>query len=221
MITFTGVGKDFGRGPEILRDVSFHLERGEFAYLTGPSGAGKSTLLRMIFARERPSRGRVEVGGQDVGALGFAATQALRRRIGVVFQDFRLIRSRDVFENVVFVLRVLGLPPREQKERALAVLKMVGLTHRMRARPEELSGGEQQRVAIARAVAADPEVLLADEPTGNLDPALARETLDLFRRIHSRGTTLLVATHDAALIRAVPRRVLHLEGGGLRDEPAP
>ena len=161
------------------------------------------------------------MAGQDVGTLGFAATQNLRRRIGVVFQDFRLIRSRDVFENVVFVLRVLGLPPREQKERALAVLRMVGLTHRMRARPEELSGGEQQRVAIARAVAADPEVLLADEPTGNLDPALARETLDLFRRIHSRGATVLVATHDAELIRAAPRRVLHLEGGHLRDEPAP
>jgi cell division transport system ATP-binding protein len=221
MIRFENVSKRYGRGANILEGVSFHLDRAEFAFLTGPSGAGKSTLLKLIDRRERATSGRVLVGGRDAAALGRAEVQAHRRRLGIVFQDFRLIPSLDVLENVSFVLRAIGVPSREQKERALAVLRWVGLTHRMRARPDELSGGEQQRVAIARAVAADPDILLADEPTGNLDPALSLEILDVFRRINGRGTTVLIATHDPDLIQAARRRELRLEAGRLREIPVP
>jgi cell division transport system ATP-binding protein len=220
MIRFEQVSKAYERGARALDEVSFHLERGEFACLSGPSGSGKSTLLRLIYRAERPTSGRVLVGGQDVGRLGPARVQALRRRMGIVFQDWRLIPDRDVFSNVTFVLRAVGLNPRDQKSRALEVLRWVGLSHRMRSRPEELSGGEQQRVAIARAVAVDPEILLADEPTGNLDHDLSLEILEIFRKIHARGTTILLATHDPLLLGALKRRVLRLEHGRLKVEAA-
>jgi cell division transport system ATP-binding protein len=217
MILFDAVSKVYPPGHQALEDVSFSLERGEFAFLTGPSGAGKSTLMKLIYREERPSAGRVLVTGREVGDLPAADVQRLRRRLGVVFQDGRLIPGRDVFENVAFVLRAIGRPPKVQKERALAVLRWVGLTHKMRAYPRELSGGEQQRVAIARAVAADPEVLLADEPTGNLDRDLSLEIMEIFRRINGRGTTVLVATHDPVLLQTLHRRVLHLEQGRLSE----
>ncbi len=217
MIRFDAVSKVYPPGHQALEEVSFGLERGEFAFLTGPSGAGKSTLMKLIYREERPSAGRVLVTGRDVGDLPAAEVQRLRRRLGVVFQDGRLIPGRDVFENVAFVLRAVGLAPKAQKERTLAVLRWVGLTHKMRAYPRELSGGEQQRVAIARAVAADPEVLLADEPTGNLDRDLSLEIMEIFRRINGRGTTVLVATHDPVLLETFPRRILHMEQGRLSE----
>ncbi|MFQ5669354.1 MAG: cell division ATP-binding protein FtsE [Acidobacteriota bacterium] len=218
MIEFDRVSKSYGRNDGPLETISFRLQKGEFAFLTGPSGAGKTTLLKLIYREEQPTRGRVVVRGQELSRLSPGQVQVLRRRLGVVFQDGRLIPSRDVLENVVFVLRAMGLPARAQKERALAVLRWVGLTHKMRAAPRELSGGEQQRVAIARAIAADPEILLADEPTGNLDRDLSLEILDLFRRINGRGTTILIATHDLHLTGSLRRRQLHLEGGRLTEE---
>jgi cell division transport system ATP-binding protein len=162
----------------------------------------------------------VQVAGHDMSRLSASAVQKVRQRIGVVFQDGRLIPSQDVYENVTFVLRAQGLAPRARKERALAVLRQVGLSHRMRSLPRQLSGGEQQRVAIARAVAADPAVLLADEPTGNLDREMSVEIMEIFRRIHGRGTTVVIATHDPFLLRKYPRRVLHLEGGSLSERTA-
>jgi cell division transport system ATP-binding protein len=219
VIRFENVSKIYPPGRHALNEVSFSLEQGEFAFLTGPSGAGKSTLLRLIYREERPTAGQVIVGDRNVSAMRVREVQHVRRRMGVVFQDGRLIPSRDVFENVTFVLRAIGLDPRAQKERALAVLRWVGLTHRMRSHPPQLSGGEQQRVAIARAVAADPEVLLADEPTGNLDQELSLEILDIFRRINSRGTTVLIATHDPHLLAALRRRELHLDHGALTERP--
>ncbi|MCZ6746808.1 MAG: cell division ATP-binding protein FtsE [Acidobacteria bacterium] len=218
MIIFQGVTKMYEQGAVALRDVSFHLEKGGFAFLTGPSGAGKTTLLKMIYREERPSEGSVEVAGKESGRLAVGQVQRLRRRMGIVFQDGRLIASRDVFENVTFVLRAQGLAPRARKERALNVLRQVGLSHRMRSLPRQLSGGEQQRVAIARAVAADPDLLLADEPTGNLDREMSVEIMEIFRRIHGRGTTVLIATHDPFLLRKYRRRVLNLEGGCLTDK---
>jgi len=217
MIHFSEVSKSYAQGAMALRDVSFRLDKGEFAFLTGPSGAGKTTLLKLIYREERTTGGRVEVAGHDMGRLSRAAVQKVRQRIGVVFQDGRLIPSQDVYENVTFVLRAQGLAPRARKERALAVLRQVGLSHRMRSLPRQLSGGEQQRVAIARAVAGDPMVLLADEPTGNLDREMSVEIMEIFRRIHGRGTTVVIATHDPFLLRKYPRRVLHLEGGSLSE----
>jgi len=220
MIHFSEVSKSYAQGAMALRDVSFRLDKGEFAFLTGPSGAGKTTLLKLIYREERTTGGRVEVAGHDMGRLSRAAVQKVRQRIGVVFQDGRLIPSQDVYENVTFVLRAQGLAPRARKERALAVLRQVGLSHRMRSLPRQLSGGEQQRVAIARAVAGDPMVLLADEPTGNLDREMSVEIMEIFRRIHGRGTTVVIATHDPFLLRKYPRRVLHLEGGSLSERTA-
>ena len=220
MIHFSEVSKSYAQGAMALREVTFHLAKGEFAFLTGPSGAGKTTLLKLIYREERSSGGRVQVAGHDMSRLSASAVQKVRQRIGVVFQDGRLIPSQDVYENVTFVLRAQGLAPRARKERALAVLRQVGLSHRMRSLPRQLSGGEQQRVAIARAVAADPAVLLADEPTGNLDREMSVEIMEIFRRIHGRGTTVVIATHDPFLLRKYPRRVLHLEGGSLSERTA-
>jgi cell division transport system ATP-binding protein len=220
MIHFSEVSKAYAAGAMALRDVSFRLEKGEFAFLTGPSGAGKTTLLKLIYREEQASTGMVEVAGHDMSRLSRSSVQKLRQRVGVVFQDGRLIPSQDVYENVTFVLRAQGLAPRARKERALAVLRQVGLSHRMRSLPRQLSGGEQQRVAIARAVAGDPAVLLADEPTGNLDREMSVEIMEIFRRIHGRGTTVVIATHDPFLLRKYPRRVLHLEGGSLSQRSA-
>jgi cell division transport system ATP-binding protein len=220
MIRFENVSKIYPPGHRALDDVSFELDKGGFAFLTGPSGAGKSTLLKLIYREERPTRGRVLIGGRNVAKLPTAEVQRIRRRMGIVFQDGRLIPARDVFENVTFVLRAVGLDPRARKERALAVLKLVGLTHKMRAYPLQLSGGEQQRVAIARAVAVDPEVLLADEPTGNLDQDLSLEILEILRRINGRGTTVVIATHDPHLLATLRRRELHLQQGRLTERPA-
>jgi cell division transport system ATP-binding protein len=207
------LSKTYSRGVFALRDLSLRVEKGEFVFLTGPSGAGKSTFLRLMLRQEEPSEGQLLVQGRNLSDLRPREVQAYRRSVGFVFQDFKLIPRKTVFENVAFVPRVLGASDGSQRRRAFQVLKWVGLQHRMAAFPEELSGGEQQRIAIARALVNDPMLVLADEPTGNLDPDLSLEIMNLFREINARGTTVLVATHDRELIRQVGRRALTLDQG--------
>jgi cell division transport system ATP-binding protein len=212
------VSKSYLAGSWALRDVSLELEKGEFVFLTGPSGAGKTTLMRLVFAAELPSEGQILVLGRNIGRLGGAGIPDLRRRIGVVFQDFKLLPRRTVEENVGVSLDVIGTPPREKRARVFAMLKRVGLQHRRHHHPLSLSGGEQQRLALARALVADPEILLADEPTGNLDPELTLEIMDLIADAASRGTAVFVATHDHALLDRYGRRVVRLEDGRIAED---
>ena len=213
MIEAQHLSKRYSRGLFALRDLSLRVEKGEFVFLTGPSGAGKSTLLRLLLRQELPTEGRLIAGGRDLAQLTVRQVQAYRRSIGFVFQDFKLLPNKTVLENIAFVPRVLGMSDAQQQRRTFQVLKWVGLQHRMTGFPMELSGGEQQRIAIARALVNDPVVILADEPTGNLDPDLSLEIMNLFREINARGTTVLVATHDRELIRRVGRRTITLDHG--------
>jgi cell division transport system ATP-binding protein len=213
LIESSHLSKLYSRGVYAIRDLSINVRKGEFVFLTGPSGAGKSTFLRLVLRQELPSEGDLRVLGRDLAVLRPSQVQSYRRSIGFVFQDFRLIPRFTLFENVAFVMRVLGLPLATQQRKTFQVLKWVGLQHRMNAYPLQLSGGEQQRVAIARALVNDPQLVLADEPTGNLDPDLSLEIMNLFREINARGTTVVVATHDRELIRRVGRRSITLERG--------
>ena len=213
MIETHHLSKLYSRGLYALQDLSLTVDKGEFVFLTGPSGAGKSTLLRLLLVQEKPSEGEVFVNGHDLSKLSRGDVQEYRRGIGFIFQDFKLIPTRTVFENVAFVLEVLGVPAAQQRRRAFQVLKWVGLQHRINAYPRDLSGGEQQRIAIARALVNDPALVLADEPTGNLDPDLSLEIMNLLREINAGGTTVLVATHDRELIRLVGRRTITLDQG--------
>jgi len=215
LISFSAVSKRYPGGQEALRGVSFALEAGEFAFLTGHSGAGKSTLLKLIPAIERPTSGSVIVNGQNVGALKRAAVPYLRRNLGLVFQDQKLLYDRTVYDNVMLPLSFSGQPPREAARRARAALDKVGLLARERANPIQLSGGEQQRLAIARAVVNRPAMLVADEPTANLDAESAGRIIDILVSFHQVGVTLLIATHDQALIQRYGRRVLRLAQGRL------
>lgn len=213
MIETHHLSKLYSRGLYALHDLSLSVEKGEFVFLTGPSGAGKSTLLRLLLVQESPTEGELFVNGHDLTKLSRSDVQEYRRGIGFIFQDFKLIPTRTVFENVAFVLEVLGVPAGQQRRRAFQVLKWVGLQHRINAYPRDLSGGEQQRIAIARALVNDPALVLADEPTGNLDPDLSLEIMNLLREINAGGTTVLVATHDRELIRLVGRRTITLDQG--------
>jgi cell division transport system ATP-binding protein len=213
VIEASNVSKAYARGVFALQDLSLRVDKGEFVFLTGPSGAGKSTFLRLLLRQDVPSDGTLVVGGRDLAALTPRQVQTYRRSLGFVFQDFKLLTGKTVLENVAFVPRVLGMPLSQQQRRTFQVLKWVGLQHRMTAFPLELSGGEQQRIAIARALVNDPAIILADEPTGNLDPDLSLEIMNLFREINARGTTVVVATHDRELIRRVGRRALTLDHG--------
>ena len=212
------VSKSYMAGTWALRDVNLELRKGELAFLTGASGAGKTTLLKLMFAAERPSEGQILVLGRNVGRLRTPAVPALRRRIGVVFQDFKLLSRRTGEENVGLALDVVGAPRRRARAQCFAMLKRVGLQHRRHHHPLSLSGGEQQRVAIARALVNEPEVLLADEPTGNLDPELSLEIIDLLASVAARGTTVLVATHDHALIERHGSRILRLHDGRVVED---
>jgi cell division transport system ATP-binding protein len=221
VITLTGVTRSFGAGADALRDVSLAIDKGDFVCLAGPSGAGKTTLLRLLLREDVASSGQVIVDGADLATLGRDARQAYRRTVGFVFQDFKLLPARTVFENVATVARVMGVPRAQQWRRASLLLQQVGLQHRMEASPLQLSGGEQQRVAIARALMNEPSILLADEPTGNLDRALSLEVMDIFRAINASGTTVVMATHDEELIAYVNRRVVRLEHGQVVGDRRP
>jgi len=215
VIRFFRVSKAYGGGQVALSDVTLRVSAGEFVLVTGASGAGKSTFLRLIYRQEVPTSGQILVNGRNVAALPRSKVPFLRRTIGIVFQDFRLIERRTVFENVSYLLRILGVDLKERRRLATRTLSQVGLVHRMTARPAELSAGERQRVAIARALINRPDILIADEPTGNLDPDLAREIFRLFGEINEQGTTVLVATHDHRLVREQGLRVLTLRRGQL------
>ncbi len=215
MVRFENVGLRYGVGPEVLRDLNFRIEPHSFQFLTGPSGAGKSTLLRLLFLSMRPTRGLVTLFGHDIATLGKDALSPLRRRIGIVFQDFRLLDHMTTYENVALPLRVLGKAEESYREEVVELLRWVGLGERMSARPPVLSGGEKQRAAIARAVIARPQLLLADEPTGNVDPNLAQRLLRLFVELNKSGTSVVIATHDIALMDQYDARRLVLHEGRL------
>lgn len=216
MVRLESVGLRYGRGPEILKDVSFRLETGGFSFLTGSSGAGKTSLLRLLFLARRPTRGFIHLFGEDVTRVERARLPRLRRRIGVVFQEFRLLDHLSVYDNVALPLRVAGKREASYRADVLDLLSWVGLADQARAFPPVLSGGEKQRAAIARAVIGKPELLLADEPTGNVDPALAKRLLHLFVELNRLGTTVLLATHDMKLVQQAKAPVIHLEHGELR-----
>jgi cell division transport system ATP-binding protein len=215
MISFQRVFKRYPNGREALAEVSFELGTGEMAFLTGHSGAGKSTVLKLIALLERPTRGQVRVNGINTSTLASRGIPAFRRQVGVVFQDHKLLADRPVFDNVALPLAIAGTPRREMDKRVRAALDQVGLLGKETSFPLELSAGEQQRVGIARAVVSKPPVLIADEPTGNLDPDLALEVMNLFRRFQEVGVTVLVATHDVHLIDRFRVRRLHIEQGQL------
>ena len=220
MILFDNVSKVYpNQTRPALDNVSLEIEKGEFVFLVGPSGSGKSTFLRLVLREERPTTGQVWVAGKDLGRLSNWKIPQLRRQIGTVFQDFRLLPNKTVAENVAFALEVIGKPSSQIKKVVPEVLEVVGLEGKEGRRPDELSGGEQQRVAIARAFAAEPDVLFADEPTGNLDPGTSIGIMKLLDRINRLGTTVVMSTHDASIVDQMRRRVIELEGGHLvRDQ---
>ena len=214
MIRLYHVSKRYGES-SALQDVTLRVGKGEFCYVTGPSGAGKTTLLKLLYGAIQPTDGKLLVGGTDIARLPRHRLPDLRRNIGIVFQDFKLLPRRSVAENIGLALEVIGTPRPTIERRVSAVLRVVGLQGRERELPLQLSGGEQQRVAVARAIINDPSILIADEPTGNLDGAMAIEVMEILQAINLRGTTVLVATHDAALMRRFPQRCLRFEGGRL------
>jgi cell division transport system ATP-binding protein len=217
MIQMFHVFKSFAAHTHALEDVTFRVEAGEFVVLTGPSGAGKTTLLRLLYAAEWPERGHIVVNGRNLIRLPRRRIPEFRRSLGIVFQDFKLLPTKTAFENVAFAQRVLAFPEREVRRRVTEALKRVGIVHRKDALPQQLSGGEQQRVALARALVNEPALILADEPTGNLDDALARDIMALFYELNADGTTIFIATHDRQLVASAPGRVLTLDRGRLRS----
>jgi len=217
MIEVHSLAKSYRPGVHALADVSFVVEKGEFVFLTGPSGAGKSTLLRLLLRADRPTSGDIIVNGRNLARMSPGQVQAYRRTVGTVFQDFKLIPRKTVYDNIALLPRLMGVPEVQLRRRALQALAEVNLSGRQDDLPLTLSGGEQQRVSIARALVNEPTLVLADEPTGNLDPLLSLEVMSLFRAINARGTTVLVATHDRALIRHLGKRVITLEHGHVTE----
>lgn len=221
MLQIYNVNKSYQKDSAALKNLTLKIGKGEFVYITGPSGAGKSTLLKLLFAAEKPSRGQILFNGQNLTRMNGKKIALMRRHLGVVFQDFKLINTRSVFENVAFPLEIQGKKRYEVSNKVYQVLKHVGLEHKIKRYPLELSGGEQQRIAIARALVIDPLVLIADEPTGNLDSDNTRDVMELFKGANARGTTVLLATHDRDIIRRFPRRVLTLDQGHLASDVTP
>jgi cell division transport system ATP-binding protein len=213
MIQFYHVSKSYDGRQRAIHDISFRVHKGEFVFLTGPSGAGKTTLMKLILCAELSDDGQILVAGRNVARFSQWDIPALRRQIGVVFQDFKLIERKTVFENVALSLRIQGTPEDQIHRRTMSSLKSVGIMQKHDKYPLQLSGGEQQRVAIARAIAKDPLILIADEPTGNLDHNITQEIMGILRDIHARGTTVLVATHDREMVKRLGRRTLHIEDG--------
>ena len=218
MIRFQNVGMRYGVGPEVLRDISLHIEPGSFHFLHGDSGAGKSSLLKLLYLAHRPSRGSISMFGEELGTLPRSRLPALRRRIGVVFQDFRLLNHLSVYENVLLPLSIAGIDDSRARTNVTELLDWVGLRPRLDDMPQTLSGGEKQRTAIARAVISKPSLLLADEPTGNVDERIGFRLIRLFEELHKTGTAVVVATHDEALAARFPHPRMTLRDGGLNIE---
>ncbi len=213
MVRLTDTYKTYQNGAKALKGVSLRIDDGEFVFLVGPSGSGKSTLIKMLFAEIRPTEGRVNVNGYNIATLRERDVPNLRRTLGVIFQDFRLIEKKTVYDNLAFAMRTVGASPREIRQRVPYVLDLVGLTNKGRRKPTELSGGEQQRVASARALINNPQLIIADEPTGNLDPVRSLEIMTLLERINALGTTVLAVTHERELVNHFTKRVVAIEGG--------
>jgi len=213
MIEFEHVFKAYENGTKALKDISFKIKDGEFAFLVGPSGSGKSTIVKLITGEIAPTEGTVSVNGYDLTKIKFSKMPYMRRTLGVIFQDFRLIEKKSVYDNVAFAMRVVGATNKAIKARVPYVLELVGLDVSKTRRPQELSGGEQQRVAVARALVNNPKVILADEPTGNLDPARSLEIMMLLEKINELGSTVLVVTHEKALVDSFSKRVIAIDGG--------
>ena len=219
MIHFQDVSKHYDNHTA-LRKITFSIEKGEMVFITGPSGSGKSTLLKLIYMAERPDEGDITVGEWEINKLKDSAIPLVRRNIGVVFQEFRLLYNRNIFENIALTMRIRGVDEREIKARVFESLKMVNLRHKADNYPSALSGGEQQRVAIARAIVSEPQILLADEPTGNVDPDTSAGIIRTFKDINAKGTTILIATHNREMFRETGRRVLKLDFGNfIGEEP--
>ena len=220
-VSFQHVWKQYANGTEALQDVNLSVPEGDFVFLVGHSGAGKSTMVRLLIREEKPTKGKIFVDGVELGRMRRRKLPHYRRSVGLVFQDFKLLPRLTVYENVAFALRVLGEPGKTIRERTTDALDLVGLSHKLDKYPSELSGGEQQRVAIARAVVHSPRLMVADEPTGNLDPATAWEIMQLFLRINARGATIVMATHNREVVDLMRRRVVLIEGGQVvRDDRA-
>jgi len=213
MVRFSGVYKSYDNGTKAIKGIDLRIDDGEFVFLIGPSGSGKSTIVKLITGEVRPTEGRVIVNGFNVGAARLSAIPKLRRTLGVIFQDFRLIEKKTVYENVAFAMRVIGASRRSIQERVPVILDLVGLSHKAHRFPHELSGGEQQRVAVARALINNPKIILADEPTGNLDPARSREIILLLDKINSLGTTIIAVTHERDIVNSLSKRVVAIDGG--------
>lgn len=213
MIKLEHVSKEYQKGVSALNDVNLHIEPGEFVFITGSSGSGKSTLIKLLLKELEPTKGRILINGKSIAGLDKKQIPKFRRNIGVVFQDFRLLQDRNIYENVAFALKVVETPRREINERVAKMLSMVGLAARYRSFPDNLSGGEQQRIAIARALVNQPKILLADEPTGNLDEGNAWEIMNLLDEINHRGTTVVVVTHNLEIVRAMDKRVIKIKKG--------
>ncbi|WP_363315127.1 cell division ATP-binding protein FtsE [uncultured Phascolarctobacterium sp.] len=219
MLRMENVSKVYPGGSVALQDVDIHIKPGEFVFVVGPSGAGKSTFIKMLFREVLPTTGSIFVNGVDILSLTPKEIPYMRRQLGIIFQDYRLLPDRTVYENVAFAMQVIETPHRKIKRRVLNVLELVGLRHRANAYPNELSGGEQQRIAIARAIVNDPILVIADEPTGNLDPETSWDIMEIFKEINASGTTIVMATHDKEIVDAMGKRVVAIEHGNIvRDE---
>ena len=215
MIRFEGISKTYKNGVRALEDIDFEVKDGEFVFLIGPSGAGKTTLFKILYGEERPDAGEVYFGETSVGSLNRNELSLLRRKMGIIFQDFKLLPTSSVFENVALVLEVLGVAPTEIEEKVAKALELVGLVGKERSFPWQISGGERQRVAVARAIVANPVLILADEPTAEVDPTLTWGLMEIFERINELGTTIMIATHDSEIVNSMKKRVAKLDSGRL------
>ena len=219
LLLMSGVSKTYRNGSVALKNIDLHIKPGEFVFIVGPSGAGKSTFIKMLFKEVIPTTGKIYVDGVDVLALNDKEVPFLRRQLGIIFQDYRLLPDRTVYDNVAFAMQVIEAPPVKTRRRVMTVLELVGLKNRANAYPAELSGGEQQRIAIARAIVNDPIMVIADEPTGNLDPETSKDIMRIFTGINESGTTIVMATHDKEIVDAMGKRVIAIENGVIvRDD---
>ena len=220
LITLSNVRKTYKTGVTAIQDLNLTIDKGQFVFIIGPTGCGKSTLIKMLYREEKPTSGQIIVGGVDVGRLRNRKVYKIRRKIGVVFQDYKLLEKSTVYENVAFALEIFGLPKGEIHSKVIKVLELVGLKHKVKSYPDQLSGGEQQRVAIARAIVNGPKLLICDEPTGNLDPNTSMEIMSVLDQINKLGTTVVMVTHDISIVKAMKKRVIELDSGRLLKDYA-